>query len=242
MDSLDDFSESCNDGYAYSITCHLIEPCIGETCGLCFVELLVRESLQSPALNRHELSDLVVIRYTVQVLRSERKHGFFGILHSSALLSDAFTVGSEDCSWSFFSLFQNSGMLTSAVADTCILSGSNATGKLGDLGFGIHIDKINTLRDIRRDRVCDLFADSTSTGVQVRICQIDAVAGFGYLISRFGQGFDGKLSYRVETCISGETAAVARQSATQSVLVIDSVALSATELLNNSFWICVGER
>ena len=65
----------------------------------------------------------------------------------------------------------------------CNRQHSNATGKLGDLGFGVHIDKINTLRDIRRDRVCDLFADSTSSGVQVRICQIDAVAGFGNLIS-----------------------------------------------------------
>ena len=103
------------------------------------MELLVRESLQSPALNGHELSDLVVIRHTVQVLRSERKHGFFGTLHSSALLTDAFTVGSEDCSWSFFSLFQDSGMLTPAVADPRILSCRNATCKLGDLGFGVHI-------------------------------------------------------------------------------------------------------
>ena len=178
-----DLTEGSNNRYAYCITCHLIEPCIGETCGLCFVELLVRKALESPALNGHELSDLVVIRYTVQVLRSERKHRFFGILHSSALLTDVFSVGSEDCSWSFFCLFQNSGMLTLAVADTCILSGSNATGKLGDLGFGVHIDKINTLRDIRRDRMCDLFADSATTGVQVRIRQIDAVAGFGNLIS-----------------------------------------------------------
>ena len=175
-----------------------------------FQKLLVGKSLQTPAFNGHELADSIVIRNTMQVLRSERKHGFFGILHSSALLTDAFTVGSEDCSWSFFSLFQDSGMLTPAVADPRILSCRNATCKLGDLGFGVHINKINTLRDIRRDRVCDLFADSTTTGVQVRICQIDAVAGFGDLISRFGQGFDGKLSYGVETCISGETAAVAR--------------------------------
>ena len=211
MDSLNNLTEGCDNRYAYRITCHLVEPCIGETCGLCFVELLVRKSLQSPTLNGHEFSDLIVIRYTVQVLSCQRKHGFFGILHSSALLTDAFSVGSEDCSWSFFCLFQDSGMLTSAVADTCILSGSDATGKLGDLGFGIHIDKINTLCDIRRDRMCDLFADSTTTGVQIRICQINAVAGFGNLKARFGQGFDGKLSYGVETCVSGETAAVARE-------------------------------
>ena len=31
------------------------------------------------------------------------------------------------------------------------------------------------------------------------------------LKARFGQGFDGKLSYGVETCVSGETAAVARE-------------------------------
>ena len=101
---------------------------------------------------------------------------------------------------------------------------------------------VYALRNIRCDGVCDLLSDSPSSCIEVGICQVNAIAGFGYLIAGFREGFDGKLSYGVETCISGKSTAIARESATQSVLIIDSVALSATELLNNSFWICVGER
>ena len=90
--------------------------------------------------------------------------------------------------------------------------------------------------------MCDLLSDSSSPCIEVGIRQVDAIAGFGYLIAGFREGFDWKLSYGVETCISGKSTAVTCESATQSVLVIDSVTLSSTELLNNSFWICVGER
>ena len=99
-------------------------------------------------------------------------------------------------------------MLTLAITDTCILSCRDASSKLGDLGFGIHIDEVYALRNIRCDGVSDLLSDSPSSCVKVRVCQVDAVAGFGYLIAGFREGFDWKLSYGVETCISGKSTAV----------------------------------
>ena len=110
-----------------------------------------------------ELADAVMLGNTVQVLSCECKHRFFGGFHPSALLTNGFPFRIQKSTWSISRLFKHTGMFTPAVADPRILSCRDATGQLGDLGFGIHIDAINSLCTARSQRVGDLFADTSSS-------------------------------------------------------------------------------
>ena len=94
---LDFLPDSRNDGNAYCVARHFVKPDVFKTGGLCFIELFIGKALQSPALNRHELSYSAFVPYAVPILRRNSEHRLIRFFDSTSLLTDFFSVGSEDC-------------------------------------------------------------------------------------------------------------------------------------------------
>ena len=78
----------------------------------------------------------------VPVLSSNRKHRLIRFFDASALLTDFFSVGSEDRSR--FICDKDSRMFPFAIADSAVLPCCNAPGMVGNNGIGIHINEIQS--------------------------------------------------------------------------------------------------
>ena len=130
---------------------------------LCFIELFICEALEPPAFNGHQLTDTASVPYAVPILCRKREHGFVRFFHTPSLLPYRFSVGGEYGSWLVLVIHHDdTGVFTSVVADTGILSCGDASGVVGNDRIGVHVYEVQSSFAAPSTCACGLGAGNSA--------------------------------------------------------------------------------